>query len=170
MSKNISWDGLMWFMCRWPGQTSMYADCCVYIKYFSVGHLKWPRHPSWIWRAYLVVPAHVWNNEMGTREPHYGMAPFSKENIPLRRLNVLILNWPYCPRPRQKGRGTGEALSQVRGHSGDEGRLWLDSRAFQGRGINEWAGGERGCPRTSPRFRGGEGDGTFNGSILSSWN
>jgi hypothetical protein len=30
---------------------------------------------------------------------------------------------PYFPRPRQKGRGTGEAFTQVRGHSGDGGRL-----------------------------------------------
>ena len=150
MSKNISWDGLMWFMCRWPGQTSMYADCYVYIKYFSVGHLKWPRHPSWIWRAYLVVPAHVWNNEMGTRELHYSMAPFSKENIPLRRLNVLILNWPYCPRPRQKGRGTGESLSQVRGQGETLTRLQGIPGAW-----HQWMGwGWKGLPPNFPPVEG----------------
>ena len=34
----------------------------------------------------------------------------------------------------------------------------------------KWSGGERGCPRTAPQKRGGEGDGSFNGSVLSTVN
>ena len=53
--------------------------------------------------------------------------------------------------PRFPGKGTG----------GDFG---LTPGTFRGRGINEWPGG------TAPGKRGGEGDGSFNGSVLSSVN
>ena len=56
--------------------------------------------------------------------------------------------------PVFRGRGRGETLTRQRGHSG-------------GRGINEVTGGERGSPRTAPGKRGGEGESSFNGSVLS---
>ena len=57
--------------------------------------------------------------------------------------------------PGFRGRGQGETLTRLWGHSG-------------GRGINEVTRGERGSPRTAPGKRGGEGDSSFNGSVLSS--
>ena len=53
---------------------------------------------------------------------------------------------------------------------GTRGDFGLTPGAFRGRGINDWPGGEGGNPRTSPRIRGGEGDRTFNGFVLSNLN
>ena len=59
--------------------------------------------------------------------------------------------------PFFSGRGRGETLTRLWGHSG-------------GRASMNWPGGKRGWPRTIPGKRGGEGDNTFNGSVLSSKN
>ena len=46
----------------------------------------------------------------------------------------------------------------------------MNPGTFRGRGIKKVTGGERGSPRTAPGKRGGDGESSFNGSVLSSYN
>ena len=74
-----------------------------------------------------------------------------------------------CPRPGNRGRGRGEVFQTLQWFSGK-------GRAFSNRGqkgtfpdYNNYPGMKRGQSPVVPFFRGGEGDGTFNGFVLSTF-